>query len=644
MRTRTVRRREQLHDFVRDGGGIPDNPAAAWHNQAALNASLHSLLPGDTLHIPQHTFHVMGGVEGVGLRDATIRVDGTLRFSPHTAAWPRYADRVTRRPGLAFWDAIGLTLTTSSSRIQGVLDGGGRAWWSVPGIGYLMHVEHRPRLLTVANSSGILIERLLLKDSPYWTTLFQNVDDLTVRHCGIVARRTDQLQNSLVDLTAFNTDGFDVAGRNVHIHDVQIWTQDDAIAVKDYIADDYDRSEERANHTPIAIASENMLFERVNASGLGLVIGSIGEGIVRNITFRDCYLRNTVKGLYLKFRRGRNHTGGHGLVSGVTYERIVLDAPAQWPIWVGPAQQADARNPCHANPCSLCWPMLPTAIAGAGCTGATTGVYEHITLRNVDIYSPRHSPGVLLADPRLPMTDVRFHNVRVHTECGAASPLAADAYSVAFSRLPAAVVPDVNVTLFYMMVSAGIVAVLLLCACIAARGSARARTTASAILAAVAALAVRIAAVSIGLRDDSRYYVCEGVARGVATGDTWPVPACLTDETTTRRRSARPPSCSAGALAGEPAQWVLLSGVLILAAVVCCRHGGTRRRTGPRHVRSASGAAERHVDSGRRGMLPLPPWWHSHSPLGGAARRAIGHVRSASGAPLLRGEQGNDSL
>ena len=58
--------------FVRDGGGIPDSSAAAWHNQAALNASLHALGAGMTLHIPPGTFHVMGGVEGVGLRDVCL--------------------------------------------------------------------------------------------------------------------------------------------------------------------------------------------------------------------------------------------------------------------------------------------------------------------------------------------------------------------------------------------------------------------------------------------------------------------------------------------------------------------------------------------------------------------------------------------
>lgn len=32
--------------------------------------------------------------------------------------------------------------------------------------------------------------------------------------------------------------------------------------------------------------------------------------------------------------------------------------------------------------------------------------------------------------------------------------------------------------------------------------------------------------------DKTHYFTCEGVVDGVATGDTWPVPSCFTDETT----------------------------------------------------------------------------------------------------------------
>ena len=46
-----------------------------------------------------------------------------------------------------------------------------------------------------------------------------------VRYCEISAKRKDSDHHDIIDLTAFNTDGFDVSGKNVWIHDCQIWNQ-----------------------------------------------------------------------------------------------------------------------------------------------------------------------------------------------------------------------------------------------------------------------------------------------------------------------------------------------------------------------------------------------------------------------------------
>ena len=64
------------------------------------------------------------------------------------------------------------------------------------------------------------------------------------------------------------------------MHDCSVWNDDDSFCVKD--------------------GSENMLFERIRSSGLGLTIGSIGNSVVRNITFRDVYMYKTYKGIYMK--------------------------------------------------------------------------------------------------------------------------------------------------------------------------------------------------------------------------------------------------------------------------------------------------------------------------------------------------------
>ena len=387
-------------------GGVPfDNSlSVAWRNGGLLNRTLAALRPGDTLRFPRNkTFHTMGGIVAKGLADVTIDFSGRLVFSSDIDSWPKRSDgRVLE--ALTFDNFERVTFTSTSG--EGLLDGQGPAWWGLPGIGYLQRQENRPRLFVVGKGRDILVENITFRDPAYWTFWAHGVDGLVVRYSSISARRGRRGRrglahpgrpraaasldasvgddaHSLTELTAFNTDGFDVSGRNVHIHDCDVWTQDDTIAVKD--------------------DSQDMLFERITASGVGLTIGSIGASLVRNITFRDCRMPHTVKGIYMKFR------GDGGTIQDVTYENIVIDAPSWWPIWIGPAQQSDSNDLCAAHPCSLCWPDAPFATCKAGAS-----TFRNILLRNITINGPRGSPGVLLGHATARMENVTFEDVVVN--------------------------------------------------------------------------------------------------------------------------------------------------------------------------------------------------------------------------------------
>lgn len=130
-----------------EAGATPDHSSLATEraNGALLNASLASLQPGDTLVIPNATYHVMGGIVGRKLKDVVIQIDGTLKFSTRADDWPRTGDG-TDAGVLACtrWDALDNVTFTSSG--LGTLDGQGAAWWGFPGVGYLEVGENRPRL------------------------------------------------------------------------------------------------------------------------------------------------------------------------------------------------------------------------------------------------------------------------------------------------------------------------------------------------------------------------------------------------------------------------------------------------------------------------------------------------------------------
>ena len=385
----------KMVDFERDAGAMADADDfdTLWANGAALNASLNGLSPGDSFVVPNKTFYLMGGIIAKGLRSVTIIIDGTLYFGlksenllTDAAALQRYRSEWPRSHGgesvlqcLQFDDANGLALTSNGT---GVLEGAGAKWWGVPGVGYLLRVERRPQLIRIERGTSLLVERLYLHNSPYWTFYCVGCVGLEVRHSSIDARRTQKDAHGLIDLTAFNTDGFDVTGRNIWIHDCTVWNQDDCFDVKD--------------------GTENVLIENIEASGLGLTIGSISGSTVRNVTFRNARMHRTDKGIYMKFR-------GAGLVADVTYENIVIEEPTGYAIWVGPAQQSDSRQICAAHPCSLCWPELP----GSQCAAPAGAQYVNITLRNISVLSPTRSPGVLLANESSPMRNVVFEDVVV---------------------------------------------------------------------------------------------------------------------------------------------------------------------------------------------------------------------------------------
>lgn len=280
---------------IETAGAVPDKTDfdTLDLNARVLNTTLQSLRPGDTLVVSNKTFHTMGGIVADGLNSVTIQLDGTIRFSgdpgqaeeEYIRRWPRINKHV--RACMEFNNLVNVSFTSSGI---GTLDGAGEKWWGIPGVGYLLRTENRPRLIAIQGSKSILVEHIFFLNSPYWTFWAPDVDGLEVRYCSIDVRRTAYDGHGVIDLTAFNTDGFDVTGNNVWIHDCSVWNQDDCFCVKD--------------------SSANMVFERINASGFGLTIGSISNSHVRNITFRDARMHKTSKGIYMKFL-------GDGLIEDV---------------------------------------------------------------------------------------------------------------------------------------------------------------------------------------------------------------------------------------------------------------------------------------------------------------------------------------
>ena len=260
-----------------------------------------------------------------------------------------------------------------------------------------------------------------------------------------------------------------------------------------------------------------MTFERINATGTGFVIGSILGTTVTSVTFRDSYLHRPVKGIYLKFAkpgsfwRKRNLTAR---VQDISYVNITMEGPTQWPIWIGPAQQADDKNPCHPNPCSLCWPMSPTA----KCNVVEASKYVNLTLSDIRINNPKIATGVILAEDGNEIEGINFHNVQVTR--GRAVPMARNKRQETFPGTLQPIhdpyVPSVADESYESSIH---FADVLSYSDPLSMGHELAGT-------------FEMLKKFHPFRKPkwqrwNRYFSCEGVINGTATGNTWPVPDCF---------------------------------------------------------------------------------------------------------------------
>ena len=126
---------------IADGGS---NATTLQSNADLLNRTLQSgLAAGDTLVFPNKTFHLQGGVIASGLRNVTLRFDGTLKFANDRKAWPKKPDGKVMNC-LELDDAEDIVLTRNGT---GTLDGNGKKWWGAAN--YAIHQEDRPKLLQV---------------------------------------------------------------------------------------------------------------------------------------------------------------------------------------------------------------------------------------------------------------------------------------------------------------------------------------------------------------------------------------------------------------------------------------------------------------------------------------------------------------
>ena len=285
---------------------------------------------------------------------------------------------------------------------NGTIDGMGYVWWVAVLEGKLQH--GRPNLLQLTSGRNVTLAGITLRNSPQFHVHWGDLMGAEIYSVHVLVDVVGQ--RALLDkygalhpeipipIFPLNTDGLDVTGSNIHIHDCVVENFDDSVCIK---------ACNMGNN--LSKCSENILVERIEQRlGVGMSIGSVGPSTqiscVRNVTFRDITFQAPIKAIYIKTDPG---TDGSGIIENITYENCVVHDPVWWAIYIGPQQM---KEPDHSGPGCMFYPVGP-------CETQPLITIRSVTLRNVTVNNGLLFPGILRCNASNPCEDFVFDDVVV---------------------------------------------------------------------------------------------------------------------------------------------------------------------------------------------------------------------------------------
>jgi polygalacturonase len=216
---------------------------------------------------------------------------------------------------------------------EGTIDGNGERWWQtyrgirsgsleasrVPGVSSILEANRqipyssggggretgflRPALIQVKNSSDVLLEGIVARNSPCWNTHILYSDQITIRNV--------KFQNPP---DAPNTDGLSIdSSRHVLVEGCRFDVGDDCLGLKAGAGEDGLRVGRGTHDVTVRDCSMN------HGHG-GIVIGSETAGGISDVVAERCTFKGTDRGIRIKSRRGRG-----GVIAGIRASDLQME-------------------------------------------------------------------------------------------------------------------------------------------------------------------------------------------------------------------------------------------------------------------------------------------------------------------------------
>jgi polygalacturonase len=392
------------------GGGRVVVPAGTWptgpiqllsHVNLYLAAGALVQFTGDHTQYPMVSTHggatVTSPLSAEGAED--IAITGTGTFDGAGETWrPVKKEKMTP----AQWT----TLTSSG----GVVSPDGKIWWptheALNGDAYLKKLHGkpgltaddflpardflRPVLCTFTNCKHVLIQGVLLRNSPKFVFYPNHCSDLTM----------DQVR-IFNEWWAQNGDGIDIsASHHVLLYQCDVNAGDDGICMKSSASRPDATGPTPDAPGPAAPALHDVIIAQctVGRAHGGFVIGSNTDGGMHNIFVSDCTFTGTDIGLRFKSNMGRGGLVDKIYIDNIRMRNIVHEA-VLFDTYYENMEAGVERDPNRPKPEDKTPEFKDFYISHVYCIGAKTGIS-------------------ITGLPQMPVSNIRFDTLEIQAEKG----------------------------------------------------------------------------------------------------------------------------------------------------------------------------------------------------------------------------------
>ncbi|WP_453990609.1 glycoside hydrolase family 28 protein [Bacillus nitroreducens] len=234
----------------------------------------------------------------------------------------------------------------------------------------------RPPLLQLMNCKHVLIEGIILKNSPFWNTHLVYCDHVTVHNVTF---------ENPADTP--NGDGFDIDScSNVRVSNCHFAVGDDCLVLKSGINEDGRR---------VGRPTENVVVTNctMHHGHGGIVLGSEMSGGIKNVTISNCTFIGTDRGVRIKTNRERGGYVKNILVNNIYMEDVLCPIAINSFYRHGVNEKDPTVNSLEAQPITEKTPAI-----------------EHIQISNVTAKNCRAAAGFIYGLPESPINDLSIYH------------------------------------------------------------------------------------------------------------------------------------------------------------------------------------------------------------------------------------------